>query len=103
VATITDYEAHKEREIMFVITIGKDAKISDAFIQKKIKDHETPQDPVVVVYSELTIPNGFSITRFDGLVEQFVKANPKLAEEISVKKERHKQKEKLSKEKFFNG
>jgi hypothetical protein len=96
-------EESKEGQIMFVITIGKDATISEAFIQKKIEQHETEQDPVVVVYSELVIPTpGFAITRFDGLVSDFVKANPELLKEDSVKKELYKQKERLSKEKFYN-
>ncbi len=64
--------------------------------------HETPQDPCIVVYTEEAIPKGYTITTFDGLVEHFVKANPKYADDKSVKKALNDQKKALKKDKFYN-
>jgi hypothetical protein len=64
--------------------------------------HETPQDPVVVAHSDIVLPDGYTVTRYDGFIKDFVNENPKLAEEASVKKELHKQNERLSKTKYIN-
>ena len=92
---------------MFILTVDNNSKISQAMIDRLVRIHETPQDPVIVKYSDISIPDGYVIERFDGLVQHYVKGqqklNPKfLDENDNVKKELHKQKERLSKEKFIN-
>jgi hypothetical protein len=87
---------------MFIITIGKDSKISADMLARLKRIHETPQDPVVVVNSDITLPDGYAVTRYDGFVKDFVNENPRLAEEADVKKQLHKQNERLSKTKYIN-
>jgi hypothetical protein len=92
---------------MFILTIDTNSKIIQSQIDRLVRIHETPQDPVIIEYSELAIPDGIVITKFDGTVEQYVKgqlkSSPKYLEHNDgVKKALHKQKERLSKEKFIN-
>ena len=92
---------------MYIITIDINGNVPQHQIDRLVRIHETPQDPVLIEYSDLDIPDGLVITKFDGLVEHYVKAqqklNPKfLDENDNVKKELHKQKERLSKKKFIN-
>ena len=87
---------------MFVITVDVNGKTGANEIAKLTRMHETPQDPVVIVYTDEAIPNGYTITTFDGLIEHFIKAEPKYSDDKSVKKALHAQKEQLKKDKFYN-
>jgi len=87
---------------MYVLTIGANSKTDVKQIARLKRIHGTPQDPVVVVYSDRKIPDGYTISKFDGLLKHFVASEPKYAEDKNVKKALHEQNERLSKEKFFN-
>ncbi len=87
---------------MFVLTIDVNGKVGKEKIARLKRIHETPQDPVVVTYTNTKLPDGYTISKFDGLVSHLVKSEPKYAEDRNVKKALHQQKERLSKEKFFN-
>jgi len=87
---------------MYVLIIGANSKVGPKRIARLKKIHETPQDPVVVIYSDRRIPDGYTISKFDGLLKHFVASEPKYAEDKNVKKALHEQNERLSKEKFFN-
>lgn len=87
---------------MYILTLGKNSKVGQKMIDRLIRIHETPQDPVVVTHSEIELPDGYAIVKFDGLVRNLVAVEPKLMEEASVKKALHAQNERISKEKFFN-
>ena len=87
---------------MFVLTIDVNGKVGKEKIARLKRIHETPQDPVVVTYTNTKLPDGYTISKFDGLVSHLVKSEPKYAEDKNVKKALHQQKERLSKEKFFN-
>lgn len=87
---------------MFVLTIDQNGKVGQQKIDRLVRIHETPQDTVVVVYTDTSLPDGYTIDKFDGLVSHFIKSEPKYAEDKNVKKALHKQNERLSKEKFFN-
>jgi hypothetical protein len=92
---------------MYIITIDINGNVPQHQIDRLVRIHETPQDPVLIEYSDLDIPDGLVITKFDGLVEHYVKGqkklNPKyLDQNEGVKKELKKQKDKLKKEKFVN-
>ena len=87
---------------MYVLTVDVNGKIGATMIARLTRTHETPQDPVVVVYTNTSLPDGFTISKFDGLVEHFVKSDIKYTEDKNVMKALHQQKERLSKEKFFN-
>jgi len=87
---------------MYVLTIGANSKTDAKQIARLKRIHGTPQDPVVVVYSDRKIPDGYTISKFDGLLKHFVASEPKYAEDKNVKKALHEQNERLSKEKFFN-
>ena len=92
---------------MYILTIDVNGKVGQEKINRLVRIHETPQDPVVVTYTEQSLPDGYAVLKFDGLVEHYVKgqlkSNPKYLEQNDgVRKELHKQKEHLSKEKFFN-
>jgi len=87
---------------MFVLTIDVNGKVGAEKIERLKRIHETPQDPVVVVYTDTKLPDGYTISKFDGLVKHLVMGEPKYAENRNVKKALHEQNERLSKEKFFN-
>ena len=92
---------------MYVLTIDTNGKVGQQMIDRLVRIHETPQDPVVVTYTDTALPDGYTISKFDGLIEHYVKSeqklNPKFLEQNdNVKKKLHEQKERLSKEKFFN-
>ena len=92
---------------MLILKVDINGKVSKKMIRELVKRHETLQDPMVVEYTDLSIPDGFAISRFDGLVEDYVrgqlKDNPKFLEDnADVKKKIHEQKEHLSKEKFIS-
>ncbi len=87
---------------MYVITVDVNGDVSASRLARLTRMHETPQDPCIVVYTEESIPDGYTITTFDGLVEHFVKANPKYADDKSVKKALHEQRKELKKDKFYN-
>ena len=91
-----------ERKIMFILTIGKNSRIGKQKIERLKRIHETEQDPVVVVYTDEFLPDGYTINKFDTLMAHFVKSQPKYADDINVKKAVHEQNERLSKIKFFN-
>jgi len=87
---------------MFILTVDVNGKVGKEKIDRLVRIHETPQDPVVVTYTNTKLPDGYTIDRFDGLVKHLVASEPKYAEDINVKKALHEQNERLSKEKFFN-
>lgn len=92
---------------MFVLTVDTNGKVGKEKIDRLVRIHETPQDPVVVKYTDTPLPDGYTMSKFDGLVEHYVKGeqklNPKFLEQNDgVRKKLHEQKERLSKEKFFN-
>ena len=92
---------------MFVLTIDVNGKVGQEKINELVRIHETPQDPVVVKYTDTPLPDGYVIVPFDGLVEHYVKgqlkSNPKFLEQNDgIKKKLHEQNERTSKEKFFN-
>jgi len=87
---------------MYVLTIDVNSKVSAEKIARLKRIHETPQDPVVVTYTDISLPDGYTIKKYDGLVEHLVISEPEYAENTDVKKALHEQKERLSKEKFFN-
>jgi hypothetical protein len=92
---------------MYILTIDVNGMVGQEKIDRLTRIHETPQDPVIVEYTEQSLPDGYTIAVFDGLVEHYVKgqlkSNPKYLEHNDgVKKALHQQKERLSKEKFFN-
>jgi signal recognition particle receptor subunit beta len=87
---------------MFILTVDTNGKVGQEKIDRLIRIHETPQDPVVVVYTNTKLPDGYTVDKFDGLVKHLVKSDPKFAEDINVKKAVREQNERLSKEKFFN-
>ena len=87
---------------MYVLMIDVNGKVGAKKIARLKRIHETLQDPVIVSYTDVKFPDGYSISKFDGLVEHFVKSEPKYAEDKNVKKALHEQNERLSKEKFFN-
>ena len=87
---------------MYVITVDINSTVSAKQLARLVRIHEAPYNPCVIVYSEEELPNGFTVTSFDGMVEDFTKANPKYADEKSVKKALHDQKKKLKKDKHFN-
>ncbi len=92
---------------MYILTVDVNGKVGQEKINRLVRIHETSQDPVVVEYTEQSLPDGYTIVPFDGLVEHYVKSqlksNPKYLEQNDgVKKKLHEQKERLSKEKFFN-
>lgn len=87
---------------MFVLTIDVNGKVGAEKIARLKRIHETLQDPVVVVYTDTKIPDGYTISKYDGLVKHFVMSEPKYAEDKNIKKALHEQNERLSKEKFFN-
>jgi hypothetical protein len=87
---------------MFILTIDVNSKVGQEKIDRLVRIHETPQDPVVVTYTNTSLPDGYAIVKFDGLVSHLVKSEPKYAEDANVKKALHEQNERLSKEKFFN-
>lgn len=110
-ATSKNQEEYKEEkyreEVMYVLTVDINGKVGKEKIARLVRIHKTPQDPVAVTYTDISLPDGYTITKFDGLVEHFVKGeqklNPKFLEQNNdVKKKLHEQKERLSKEKFFN-
>ena len=92
---------------MYILNIDINAKVGQQKIDRLVRIHETLQDPVVVIYTEQPLPDGFAIVKFDGLVEHYVKgqlkSNPKYLEQNDgVRKSLHKQKERLSKEKYIS-
>jgi hypothetical protein len=87
---------------MFLITVDVNSKVGAEKIARLKRIHETRQDPVVVTYTDTSIPDGYTIMRFDGLLKHLVKSEPKYAEDVNVKKAMHEQNERLSKEKFVN-
>jgi len=87
---------------MYILTVDQHGKVGQKKIDRLKRIHETPQDPVVIVYTDIPLPDGYTITRFDGLVKHFIKSEPKYAENADVKKALHEQNERLSKVKFFN-
>jgi hypothetical protein len=87
---------------MYTLTIDVNGKVGQEKIDRLIRIHQTPQDPVVVVYTDTKLPDGYTISKFDGLVSHYVKANPEEAKQKTVQKALHEQNERISKEKFFN-
>ena len=87
---------------MYVITVDINGTVEQETIDRLVRIHEAPFNPCVVVYTDEELPNGFTVTSFDGMVSDFVKAYPKHADVKSVKKALHDQKKKLKKDKFFN-
>ena len=71
---------------MYVLTIDVNGKVGQEKIARLKKIHETPQDPVVVVYTDTKLPDGYTISKFDGLIKHFVASEPKYAEDKNVKK-----------------
>jgi hypothetical protein len=87
---------------MYILTVDQNGKVGQDKINRLVRIHETPQDPVVVVYTDTKLPDGYTVDRFDGLVKHLIMTDPKFAENANVKKALHEQSERLSKEKFFN-
>jgi len=87
---------------MYVLTIDTNGKVGKEKIARLKRIHKTPQDPVIVVYTDTRLPDGYTVSKFDGLIEHFAKAKPEYAKEANVKKALHEQNERISKEKFFN-
>ena len=100
-ATCKPDEKYKE-EVMFILNIDINAKVDKSVIDRLVRIHETPQDPVVVLYTQTELPDGYAIVRYDGLVEHYAKSeqklNPKFLEQHDdVKKKLHEQKERIRK------
>ncbi|MFH2044488.1 MAG: hypothetical protein ABIK92_05015 [Pseudomonadota bacterium] len=87
---------------MYILTIDVNGRVGQQKIDRLVRIHETPQDPVVVTYTDTKLPDGYTIDKFDGLVSHLVKSDPKYADDKNVAKALHEQNERLSKEKFFN-
>ena len=92
---------------MFIITVDINSNIKQSILDRLVRIHETPQNPVIIEYGELAIPDGYVITKFDGLVEHYVKSQQKLDPKYldkndGVKKALKKQKDRLSKDKFVS-
>jgi hypothetical protein len=87
---------------MYIITVDQNGKVSQEKIDRLKRIHETPQDPVVVVFTDVSLPDGYTVGRFDGLVKHLIKSEPRYAENADVKRALHEQNERLSKVKFFN-
>ncbi len=66
---------------MYILTISYKANLPSSFIDDLIKRHRTPQDSVIVKYTDDELPNGFVITRSDSLATQVEEVFPEVAKE----------------------
>ena len=87
---------------MFVLTVDENGSTTASQISRLVRIHETPQDPVVVVYTDVKLPDGYTINKFDGLVEHFIKSEPARKDDKNVKKALREQKIRIAKDKFAN-
>jgi len=64
-----------------IMTISNSAKVADAVIDRQRKNYDNGRDAFIVQYTEAFIPNGFTITKDDNLVEH-IKTIDKTSDEI---------------------
>ncbi len=87
---------------MYIITVDLNGNVGKEKIDRLKRIHETPQDPVIVVYTNRALPDGYTVSKSDELIEHFINAKPEYDSNEDVKKAIHEQRERRSKVKFFN-
>ena len=87
---------------MYILKIQTNGVATKEQIDRLVRIYQTPQDPVVKVYVDTELPDGFVISKFDGIVKNYAKAEPMYAEQADVKKAISEQTMQLNKAQFVN-
>lgn len=83
---------------MFILKISKNADISSEEIARLVKDHKTPQEDVLTLYTDQELPKGFIIWHEDGFIADIVKRLPEVEKSLDFNSILVKQKETIRKE-----